>query len=390
MALSRTLANTCCSFSLSALHGRAADVVARHVHLGGVELGAQLGQRRVDDRGQVDAVELVVLFLGEAQQVRDAALDAVELVERHLGVLDVLHRGRVLAHLLDQALGGGDRDCGSRARWSTTARRCWPASRSASRPSRAAPRARWRARSSARCSSRRPNTRHVVREDADAPAERRPEEPRVARGHEVDQRQQRDDPEIASSGGRRSRSLPWRACGRDRASFVSVVAALALAAAAVAAAAAACTGGVKRTPQRRSARSRVSLPAALLALQLVLELLRPLLRPHALPVGAARPCGGAAPSTRHSTSWLGFAVSALLEVAFHVAEHGDRDDESEDGEQRASYLARLTPAATSCAWASFGGLSRATRVQVAARTARSPPPRSRAVRRSETTGSARC
>jgi hypothetical protein len=41
--------------------------------------------------------------------VRDRALDAVELLERHLRVLDVLLRRRVLAHLLHQALGRRDR-----------------------------------------------------------------------------------------------------------------------------------------------------------------------------------------------------------------------------------------------------------------------------------------
>ncbi len=51
----------------------------------------------------------VVLLLGVLEEVRDAPLDAVELVERDLGVLDVLDRVRVLAHLLHQALGGGDR-----------------------------------------------------------------------------------------------------------------------------------------------------------------------------------------------------------------------------------------------------------------------------------------
>ena len=39
--------------------------------------------------------------------------------------------------------------------------------------------------------------RHVVREQADAPAERRPQEPRVARGQEVDQREKGDHAEVA-------------------------------------------------------------------------------------------------------------------------------------------------------------------------------------------------
>src|SRR5439155_395685 len=49
-----------------------------------------------------------VLLLRVLEEVRDAVLDAVELLDRDLGVLDVLDRGRVLAHLLDEALGGGD------------------------------------------------------------------------------------------------------------------------------------------------------------------------------------------------------------------------------------------------------------------------------------------
>jgi hypothetical protein len=54
-------------------------------------------------------LSLIVLFLGEAQQVRDAPLDAVELVDRHLGILDVLDRARVLTHLLHEALRRRDR-----------------------------------------------------------------------------------------------------------------------------------------------------------------------------------------------------------------------------------------------------------------------------------------
>src|SRR5213078_4406204 len=43
---------------------------------------------------------------------------------------------------------------------------------------------------------------HVVREEADAPSERRPEEPRVpGRGEEVDEREEGDDAQVASQVG---------------------------------------------------------------------------------------------------------------------------------------------------------------------------------------------
>src|SRR5216117_4194925 len=72
------------------LHGRPGDVVARHGDLGRVELGAQLGERRVHHRRQVDQREAHVLLLGVLEEVGDAVLDAVELLDRDLGVLDVL------------------------------------------------------------------------------------------------------------------------------------------------------------------------------------------------------------------------------------------------------------------------------------------------------------
>src|SRR5437899_3217589 len=91
------------------LNGGAGDVVARDRHLGRVELRAQLRQRRVDDVREIDQREAIVLLLGELEEVRDPVLDTLELIERDLGVLDVLDRGRILAHLLDKALRRGDR-----------------------------------------------------------------------------------------------------------------------------------------------------------------------------------------------------------------------------------------------------------------------------------------
>ena len=59
--------------------------------------------------GDLDVADAHLFFAREAQQVRDGALDAVQLLERHPRVLDVLGRGGILLHLLDQALGGRDR-----------------------------------------------------------------------------------------------------------------------------------------------------------------------------------------------------------------------------------------------------------------------------------------
>src|SRR5262245_34010836 len=85
----------------------------------------------------------------------------------------------------------------------------------------------------------------------------------------------------------------------------------------------------------------VTLPAPLLAFQLMLKLLRPFLRPHALPLGAARRVLRRRIITL-DRALVGLrlqlrraAIAALaFEVAFHVPEHGDGDDQSEDGEQR--------------------------------------------------------
>ena len=72
-------------------HGRSGDVVADDAHLGGIELGAHLCQCSVDDRGNVDRREGVFFLFGVLQEMRDAPLDPVELPERHLGILNVLH-----------------------------------------------------------------------------------------------------------------------------------------------------------------------------------------------------------------------------------------------------------------------------------------------------------
>src|SRR6185369_12893229 len=44
--------------------------------------------------------------------------------------------------------------------------------------------------------SARAEDAHVVEEEAEAPAGRRPEEPRVVRRHDVDEREERDDAEV--------------------------------------------------------------------------------------------------------------------------------------------------------------------------------------------------
>ena len=62
-----------------------------------------------DHVGEAEIRHADLLLAREAQQVRDGALDAVELLERHLRVLDVLARRRILAHLLHQALRRRDR-----------------------------------------------------------------------------------------------------------------------------------------------------------------------------------------------------------------------------------------------------------------------------------------
>ena len=78
------------------------DVAARQAVAEGLE-------RRVHHVGQPHRAHAQLLVAREAQQVRDRALDARELLERDARVLDVLRRARLLLHLLHQALGGGDR-----------------------------------------------------------------------------------------------------------------------------------------------------------------------------------------------------------------------------------------------------------------------------------------
>ena len=85
------------------------DVVARHGHLAPRRACARICvSAESTTAARFTCAKLVVLLLGVLEEVRDAALDAVELVERDLRVLDVLDRRRVLAHLLDEALGGRD------------------------------------------------------------------------------------------------------------------------------------------------------------------------------------------------------------------------------------------------------------------------------------------
>ncbi len=78
---------------------------------------------------------------------------------------------------------------------------CWPASPSASSPSRAAPRARRPARSSARAtgaSRRRPCSARTGR--CPSPSGR-PDEPRIAGGEQVDEREEGDDAQVAHQVG---------------------------------------------------------------------------------------------------------------------------------------------------------------------------------------------
>src|SRR5262249_60243751 len=70
---------------------------------------AEARERGVDDVAEPQWRELGLLLAREAQEMRDRALDALELGERHARVLDVLRAARVLLHLLHQALRGGDR-----------------------------------------------------------------------------------------------------------------------------------------------------------------------------------------------------------------------------------------------------------------------------------------
>src|SRR5262245_42242214 len=66
-------------------------------------------ERGLDDLGHAHLGARRVLLASEAQEVRDRALDALELGQGDARVLDVLRRARVLLHLLHQALGGRDR-----------------------------------------------------------------------------------------------------------------------------------------------------------------------------------------------------------------------------------------------------------------------------------------
>src|SRR5262249_31051067 len=64
---------------------------------------AEARERRVDDVAEPQRRELRLLLAREAQEVRDRALDALELGERHARGLDVLRAARVLLPPLHQA-----------------------------------------------------------------------------------------------------------------------------------------------------------------------------------------------------------------------------------------------------------------------------------------------
>src|SRR5690242_8898769 len=75
----------------------------------GFEFGAQLEQGAIKYGGKIDVFEMVILFLGEFQQMRDAAFDACEFVHGDPRIFDIFGGGRVLAHLLDKAARRGNR-----------------------------------------------------------------------------------------------------------------------------------------------------------------------------------------------------------------------------------------------------------------------------------------
>ena len=84
-------------------------VLAHEPHALGIDPLAQRLERGVDHRAERHLGQAQILFARIAQEVRHRALDAVELFERDLRIADVLGRGRVLAHLLHEALRRGDR-----------------------------------------------------------------------------------------------------------------------------------------------------------------------------------------------------------------------------------------------------------------------------------------
>ena len=107
-ALPIRLISTRRSFSASPRTGRGPAIVALDRD---AERGAPLGQRGeggIHHFAHLHLRERHVFLAGEAQQVGDAALDALELCQCDPRVLHVLARGRVLSHLLHQALGSRD------------------------------------------------------------------------------------------------------------------------------------------------------------------------------------------------------------------------------------------------------------------------------------------
>ena len=123
-------------------------------------------------------------------------LHALELLERDLGVFDVLDRRRVLAHLLDEALGRGDGipDLVRDARGQLVDARLLLGLHGGALASELALDRRVEVPLPQHVGA---EDGHPVRKDADAPPERRPDEPGIAGGEEVDEREKGDDAEVA-------------------------------------------------------------------------------------------------------------------------------------------------------------------------------------------------